>query len=472
MSHYVPLIDFGQAVAPDFGDTFEPIPHIVDICKHLELVFAGVIKNLIINIPPRHGKSMTASWMFPAWAMGLSPTSKFILSSYGDELATENSGYIRKIMATPAYQSIFPGVKFGDKNRIDNWNTVQGGRVFATGVGGPATGFGAGGSNPWFEGAIIIDDPTKSLEAARSAAAREQAIQYFKGTLENRRNSPETPIIIIMQRQHPNDLCGWIKKTGYLSPWTVLKYRGLQDDGSALWPGKKSAEDWKSLRDIDEFTFYSQGQQEPVMPGGNLCQRDWWQRWSNDDLKNVVSGFITVDTSYGKNKRADYTVFQLWLYSSQGLILYDQMRGIWKTPDIIELLERFYRVYEKGVLPGKPIRIDGVYIEDKASGTSVAQDLESKKVPVEYWQPYADKVRRFKDSLPAIKHGRTMIPEDDWRAPREDIEFNENRLFVPSYIDEHAEFSEDDSHDYDDICDCQSMADQIYRDLFGGIADA
>jgi len=466
---YVPLIKFGQAICPELGINFIPVPHVQKICYELERVFAGLTRYLIICIPPRHGKTLPVSQLFPAWSYGLSPKSEFILSSYSADLSNENSNMVRRIMRTEAYKKIFPGIGIGDKDKEGNWTTTHGGKMFSPGIGGPATGFGAGGMSPWFQGALIVDDPLKALDA-RSAARRQEVIDYFTGTLENRRNSRDTPIIIIMQRLHPNDLIGWIKKNNFLGPWKIIKLKGIQDNGKALWEERKSLKDWNNLRDIDPFTFYAQSQQEPIMPGGNLCQRDWWQRWSGDDLKHVVSGFITVDTSYGKNKRADYTVFQLWLYSSQGLILYDQMRGIWKTPDIIELLEKFYRVYADGQY--KISTIDGVYIEDKASGTSVAQDLESKGVPVEYWQPYADKVRRFKDSLPAIKHGRTMIPEDDWQSPRKDIEFSEMRTFVPAFIDEHAEFSEDDSHDYDDQCDCQSMADQIYRDLFGGITDS
>jgi predicted phage terminase large subunit-like protein len=458
---------FGQAVAPDFGDTFGPVPHINLICNKLELVFAGKIKRLIINIPPRHGKSMIASWLFPAWCYGLNPRSKFILSSYGSDLSEENSGKVRKIVGTPAFKKIFPGISMGDLNRLGHWETNHGGKMFATNTGGPATGFGAGGSNPWFEGAIIIDDPTKSLDAAKSAAARSSAIDYFTGTLENRRNAPDTPIIIIMQRQHPTDLCGYLHKTGFLGPWDVLKLKGLQDDGTALWPQKKSAEDWVSLRETDPFTFYSQSQQEPIMPGGNLCQTEWWARWTKDELKKVVGGFITVDTSYGKNKKADYTVFQLWLYGSNGLFLYDQMRGKWKTPDIIEKLEQFWIHYRPTAINDLPI--GPIYIEDKASGTSVAQDLETKGVPVEYWQPYADKVRRFKDSLPGVKGGRTMIPADDYMPERPIFYSGEITNFVPAFVDEHAEFSEDDSHDYDDQCDCQSMADSIYRGMYGGM---
>jgi predicted phage terminase large subunit-like protein len=384
------------------------------------------------------------------------------MSSYSADLSNDNSNQVRRIMKTEAYQKIFPGVGIGDKDKEGNWTTTHGGKMFSPGIGGPATGFGAGGMNPYFEGCIIIDDPLKALDA-RSEAKRQEVINYFTGTLENRRNSPDTPIIIIMQRLHPNDLVGWIQKNKFLGPWEILKLKGIGDDGKALWKERKS-------REIDPFTFHAQGQQEPIMPGGNLCDREWWHRWTTDSLKEVVGGFITVDSSYGKTKKADYTVFQVWLYSSQGLLLYDQVRGIWKTPEIIERLKRLWEKYKPVAINDLPM--GPIYIEDKANGTSIAQDLEINGLPVEYWEPKGvHKVLRFKDSLPGIKGGRTMIPPDDYQANREPFYVGENMKFVPDFVDEHSEFSEDDSHDYDDQCDGQSMADRIYREMYGGMMD-
>lgn len=465
---YVSLLKFGQAIGPEIGVDFQPVPHVITICNALERVFAGITKYLIINIPPRHGKTLPTSQFFPAWGYGMSPKSEFILSSYSSDLANENSNMVRRIMKTNSYQKIFPGVGIGDKDKEGNWTTSHRGKMFSPGIGGPATGFGAGGMNPWFEGALIIDDPLKALDA-RSQARRQEVINYFTGTLENRRNSRDTPVVIIMQRLHPNDLVGWIKKNNFLGPWEIIKLKGIQDDGTALWEERKSLEDWKNLREIDPFSFYAQSQQEPIMPGGNLCQSEWWHPWNSDDINSAVGGFITADTSYGKNKKSDYTVFQLWLYSSRGLFLYDQMRGKWKTPEIIDRLKQFWDLYKPARVNDLPI--GPVYIEDKASGTSVAQDLEIKGVPVEYWQPYADKVRRYKDALPAIKSGRTKIPADDYEPERAEFYVGENKKFVPIFKEENAEFAEDESHDNDDICDCLSMAEAIYRDMYGGIRD-
>jgi predicted phage terminase large subunit-like protein len=466
---YVPLIKFGQAVAPEIGETFLPLPHVQTICTELELVFAGVTQYLMILIPPRHGKTLPTSQLFPAWCYGMSPASKFILASYGIDLANDNSDMVRRIMRTDAYQKIFPGIGIGDKNKQGDWNTTGHGRMASVGRDGAITGRGAGGLNGYFEGAIVLDDLIKASEA-RSASVRETSKNFIVGTIENRRNSSWTPIILIMQRLHPSDPAGWILKNNFMGPWKVVQLKAIGDDGKALWPERKSVKQWMNLKKVDPFTYHAQGQQAPTMPGGNLCQSDWWHEWGEEDLKNVVAGFITVDSSFGKTSKSDFTIVQLWLHSSQGLLLYDQIRGRWKSPEIKKQITRFWEHYKPVNITDIPI--GPVYIEDAASGTSVAQDLELSSIPVELWPTRGvPKVLRFKDSLIGIESGRTMIPPEDYEAGRPALYPGEVLKFVPLFKEEHSEFTEDESHDFDDQCDGQSMADKIYRDSYGGIGN-
>ena len=139
--------------------------------------------------------------------------------------------------------------------------------MYATSTGGQITGFGAGAvdDSTGFSGAIVIDDPIKP-EDALSDAKREKANQRFETTIRNRVNSRNTPIVIIMQRLHENDLCGYLtqKEPG---EWTVVSIPAiLHENGeeAALWPFKHRLEELRKMREIDPYVFETQYMQNPT----------------------------------------------------------------------------------------------------------------------------------------------------------------------------------------------------------------
>ena len=135
------------------------------LCRTLERVVTGEITRLIINIPPRSGKTEIAVKSFIAWCMGNFPESEFIHASYSKTLATSNTAEIREIMGNEAFAEIFGAPRFrSDTNAKDHFKTMQGGHVYATGSEGTITGFGAGKMREMFGGAIVIDDPHKAGE--------------------------------------------------------------------------------------------------------------------------------------------------------------------------------------------------------------------------------------------------------------------------------------------------------------------
>ena len=105
-----------------------------------------------------------------------------------------------------------------DSQAKDEWRTGAGGCVYAVGAGGSITGYGAGKLRETFGGAIIIDDPHKPDEV-RSDVMRRNVIDWFQNTLESRKNAPNTPIILIMQRLHEEDLAGWLLAGGNGETW-------------------------------------------------------------------------------------------------------------------------------------------------------------------------------------------------------------------------------------------------------------
>jgi hypothetical protein len=158
--------------------------------------------------------------------------------------------------------------------------------MYATGVGGTITGFGAGKMRPGFGGAIIIDDPHKADEA-RSDVMRKGVIEWFQNTLESRKNSPHTPIIVIMQRLHEADLAGWLLGGEPIVDGLTLRkawrqrravappvHQHAQEDGSALWPAKHDARRCKRMQMAAPITFAGQYQQRPSTAAGNIFKPD------------------------------------------------------------------------------------------------------------------------------------------------------------------------------------------------------
>ncbi len=189
------------------GFQWRRAPHHRLICDALMRVFRGECTRLIINIPPRYSKTELAVVMFIAWCLGKVPDAEFIHTSYSATLAANNSANVRDLVTHEAYREVFPGVALQDESRA-HWSTTAGGVMYATGAQGTITGFGAGKMREGFGGAIVIDDPHKADEA-RSDVVRQGVIDWFVNTLESRKNDPErTPIILIMQRLHEQDLSG------------------------------------------------------------------------------------------------------------------------------------------------------------------------------------------------------------------------------------------------------------------------
>lgn len=242
------------------GYRWQRAPHHRLICDALMRVFRGECKRLIINVPPRYSKTDLAVVMFIAWALGQVPDAEFIHTSYSSTLAGNNSAAVRALLQHEAYREIF-GTQLADEARA-HWTTTAGGVMYATGAGGTITGFGAGKHRPGFGGAIIIDDPHKADEA-RSDVIRAGVIDWFQNTLESRKNSPETPIVLIMQRLHEKDLAGWLLGGGNGEAWEHLCLSAWQDDGTPLWPEKHSAADLQRMEAAAPYTFAGQYRQRP-----------------------------------------------------------------------------------------------------------------------------------------------------------------------------------------------------------------
>ncbi|HCS88069.1 MAG TPA: hypothetical protein DIW30_06660 [Bacteroidales bacterium] len=249
------------------------------IAAALDRVFSGQCTRLIINCPPRYSKTEMLK-AFVKKGLAINPATKYIMLSYSANLALDNSERIKDAVASDWYRDLFPWVQIKPDSRSkQKWYTTAGGGIYATSSDGQVTGFGAGivkeepagdfedidtANNAW-GGAIIIDDPLKPLDAS-SPVRRQKVNDQFENTIRSRVNDRSTPIIIIMQRLHKQDLCGYLLD---LEPdeWEVLSLPALSVDSegheAALYPFKHTVEELHKIQAANRFTFETQYQQNP-----------------------------------------------------------------------------------------------------------------------------------------------------------------------------------------------------------------
>lgn len=257
--------------------TWQRARHHQLIMGALDRVYRGEVRNLLINMPPRYSKTESVTgWI--AHCMGRHPDAEFIYLSYAAPLAEETSSNIKAILLQPEYREVFPGAMLtADSRAKQHWKTTAGGVMYASGSQGTITGFGAGKERDGFGGAIVIDDPHKPDEA-RSATMRSAVIRNFKETIKSRRNQPEkTPIILIMQRLHMEDLSGYVLSGEDAEPWEHLFLPALQEDGTALWPEKHSVETLRQMEAANPYVFAGQYQQRPSPAEGGDFKPDRMQ---------------------------------------------------------------------------------------------------------------------------------------------------------------------------------------------------
>lgn len=389
------------------GYKWQQAPHHKLICDALTRVYEGKCKRLIINIPPRYSKTELAVVNFMAWALGRNPDAEFIYTSYSARLAANYSWQTRELVIHPGYQGIFPDFALKhDSKAKDEWRTTDGGIVYAAGSGGTITGYGAGKHREGFGGAIIIDDPHKADEA-RSDVMRQNVIEWFQNTLESRKNSPQTPVILIMQRLHEEDLAGFLLAGGNGEQWEHVCLSAIKEDGSALWPEKHTIDDLRRMEDASPYVFAGQYMQRPAPAEGGIFKPDqlkvidalpaesiqWIRGW---DLASTTDGDWTAGAKLGR--------------LPDGRFVIGDMARIRKGPD-----ERDAALLNTAALDGRPVRISlpqdpgqagktqVLYLTRQLAGYRVVSSPES-----------GDKITRAEPFAAQVNVGNVMMLRGEW----------------------------------------------------------
>jgi predicted phage terminase large subunit-like protein len=411
--------DFASFIERSFYElnpqaNFQPSPYVELLAATLEKCRTGKTKRLITNLPPRTLKSHAATVAFPAWLLGHDPTIQIICASYGQDLADKHARDCRTIIGSDFYRMLFPRTVLSEaKQSVNDFMTTQQGFRMATSVGGVLTGRGAD--------VIILDDILKP-EDALSETRRRAANDWYFNTLLSRLNSKEHGVIIIvMQRLHQEDLVGEVTER---EPWEVLslpaiatedecypygclfgRHSFIRKTGDALHPERDSVETYRKIREsIGEYNFESQYQQSPIPREGGLIKRDWLRFYSPDEQPQHFRMIIqSWDTANKAGELNDYSVCTTWgLYDINFYLLHVYRMRM----DFPALKREAKELYERF----KPRK---VVIEDKASGTSLIQELKREGLyGVEPYQPSpgSDKYMRTAGQSMKFESGQVLLP--------------------------------------------------------------
>lgn len=286
---------------------------IAKILQHaLYKVKNGEEVRLILELPPRHGKSDQATIKFPSWVLGKYPDIPIVVSSYSADLAEDFGQKTRDLMNDGGYQTFFDTRLRADTKSKGKWLTEEGGGYTAVGVGGPITGRG-------FK-IGIVDDPFKNREEADSDTHREKVWNWWTSTFYTRQEGVSA-IIVIMTRWHEDDLVGRLieqqtekEKAGEedIDHWQIIRFPAIaeQDEsfrkkGEALWPWKFPIKKLNNIRNaIGIMDFEALYQQNPISSLTAEFKQGYFKHFEETNLPAQFDIDITVDPAISKKKEA------------------------------------------------------------------------------------------------------------------------------------------------------------------------
>jgi predicted phage terminase large subunit-like protein len=257
--------DWNEQVTPKFKWRWR---HLEFLQRHLDQISDGVIDRLIVEMPPRHGKSEATTIRYPVYRLCADPTLRVIVGAYNHSLAAKFSRKSRKIAR-------HAGLEISDeRSAADDWETPAGGGVRAVGVGSGVTGHGGD--------LIIVDDPIKSRKEAESKVYREGVWEWFQDDLLTR-CEPGAALIVINTRWHWDDLVGRILEQPDAERWVRVTLPALADTDDplgrapdeALCPERFDRAALEAIRTSrTAYSWSALYQQRPQMREGTMFPRD------------------------------------------------------------------------------------------------------------------------------------------------------------------------------------------------------
>lgn len=393
--------------------------HIEKLIAVLQRVADGELTRLMVFMPPRHGKSETVSRLFTAYCLYRFPDRWVAITSYAAELAFTLSRNARE-----NYES--GGGTVGDTFAVKHWETGQGGGLWATGVGGPATGKG------FHFG--IIDDPLKNSEEAGSETVREKQKDWYRSTFSTR-EEPGGAIIVVLTRWHEDDLAGWLLsqeggEDDEPERWHIVNMPGIAEApqtfpatctvesderqaGEALCPERYPlAKLHKIRRRIGSYFWAALYQGRPQPLEGDMFKRSNFKIVPT--CPNTPWRMRYWDKAASTSKSAKYSAgVRLSIAQDGGVYIEHVVRGQWETKDRRQVM------LQTAQLDRQSFQGDTVIFIEQEPGSSGLDSVNDEIRMLSGFAAFADRPSGDKDTrmLPLSAQaqiGNLYLVADDW----------------------------------------------------------
>ena len=412
---------------------------VCDEFEDLRLVETDKIKILIVNGPPRHGKTEQLPVHAPPHILGRDPTLKIIIAAYSASIAEKHSSKGRDLFEEwgPDLWDAHPNKNVFGKAL---WQTDKGGEVLAVGVDGGASGYGAD--------ILFIDDYHKHRKEAESLVKRDTVWSWWESVATTRIH-PGGTVVFFATRWHDDDLIGRIlkqhEKEGDESPYHLIhiNLKAIADDndvlgrkeGEALWPYRYNEKRLANIKKaIGSYEWEALYQGEPTVRGGTLFKSEYFRYYTFDPMtkeyicyrkdiaeplrikKNDLTRHAYCDPALEIKKTNDPTGAAAWGYSKTHKIwlLLDRLNDRIEHTKVMDRLKLF--AFKNGCtkIGIENEKIGKILVKQSAGKDSVG----GVKIPfVEIPTGGLDKYARATPMAGYVENERVFFPKDaPWLA--------------------------------------------------------
>ncbi|MEO4053387.1 phage terminase large subunit [Solibacillus sp. CAU 1738] len=406
---------------------YEHYRHTELICDVLQRIADGEQLSVLIEMPPRHGKSMTVTESFPSFYLAKNPDKRVIAAAYSDGLATKFGRLNRNKFNE--FSNLFD-LRLSESNgAMKDWGVQdRRGGMIATGIGGSITGQGAD--------LMIIDDPIKNMKEASSQTIRDNIWDEWEATLSTRLHDGAS-LIVIMTRWNEDDLIGRLL-TRSPRNWIRLRLPAIAEDdddllgrsfGEALCPELGFNEQWAEAKkfEVGSRTWASLYQQRPSPAGGNIFKREWVRyyvrtaeqkrEWGlSDDVVVLPTHLDKVaqswDCTFKDSSASDFVAGGVWARKQAQYFLLDIDHRRMGFADTMKAIR---------AMSDKWPNARSKYIEDKANGTAIIEMLKDEISGIIPVNPNGGKEARANAVSPLFEAGNVFLPHPNICSWSEDV---------------------------------------------------
>lgn len=383
--------------------------HMDAVCEHLDAVTRGEIRDLVINIPPGHSKSLLANVLWPAWEWTHTPGQRYICATFDMDLATRDARRMRSLVTSEWFRSRWRGVDVPNdrtaSTAVTMFSNTAGGFRNSITVRGAVMGKHAHKH--------IIDDPIDPAgAAAHSGIELDLVLDWHGHSMSTRFVDPKRPVtVLIMQRIHQRDLASKLIAKGATVLCLPMRYESAHPhvykrdirttEGEILNQTRHDETSVKALEaELGPSQTAAQLQQRPSPAGGGILKRDWLKNYWTV-LPSGGTWTQSWDLAFKGKETSDYVCGQVWYHHGANHYLVDQVLARMGFNDTLNAMRAMSKRYPRALRK---------LVEDKANGPAVMETLRGEVSGLTPIEPEGGKEARARACEPLFAAGNVYLP--------------------------------------------------------------